>query len=416
MKEFFTVFAYTFKENVRKKSFIISTVIMLLLAIVALNIPAFMQNSNKDNTAEEDNTSIDIHTTVFIVDEKKVLDEQDLEGLGIAFKGYAFKAENLNNVDALKKTIKESDDSALLIINIKEGQPFLEYWVNKDDDQIIPSQLSKAIKNIYAGRVLKNADISDEIIQMSLNDAAYEVNVLGKGMMQSYFSGILVTILLFFAIYFYGYGVSMSVASEKTSRVMEIILTSVKPSKIIIGKTVAMGFLGLCDLLLLIIVSVVTYKLRFPKDFKIMGETLNLSNFTGPVLTMLIVYFILGYSLYAVLNAVAGATVSKAEDVNSAMMPISMISLIAFYLSYAILGLPEGKFATIVSLIPFSAPFAMPCRLVLTDVPAWEIGVSAAILLASTILLGWISIRIYSSAVLHYGKRLKLKDLLNISK
>lgn len=414
MREFFTVFAYTFKENVRKKSFIISTVIMLLMAVIALNIPAFMQSLN--NRSEKEDTGTDIHTTVFIVDEINILNEQDLQGLGAAFKGYAFKGENANNIDTLKKTIKESDGSALLVIDMKDGQLFFQYWVNKDDDPIIPTQLSNTIKNIYAGRLLKNVNVSDEIVQLSLTDAPYELNVLGKGMMQSYFSGIIVTILLFFAIYFYGYGVSMSVASEKTSRVMEIILTSVKPSKVIIGKTVAMGFLGLCDLLLLIIVSAVTYKLRFPKDFKVMGETLNFSNFTGPVLTMLIVYFILGYSLYAVLNAVAGATVSKAEDVNSAMMPISMISIIAFYLSYAILGLPKGKFATIVSLIPFSAPFAMPCRLVLTDVPLWEIGVSIAILLVTTILLGWISIKIYSSAVLHYGKRLKLNDLLKISK
>jgi len=116
------------------------------------------------------------------------------------------------------------------------------------------------------------------------------------------------------------------------------------------------------------------------------------------------------------MNAVAGASVSKAEDVNSSIMPISMISMVSFYLGYFTLAIPEGTIAIVASIIPFSAPFSMPCRLLATEVPAWQIMASIASLIVTIILIAWMSIKIYSSAVLHYGKRLKMKDLLQMSK
>jgi len=221
--------------------------------------------------------------------------------------------------------------------------------------------------------------------------------------------------LLFFAIYFYGYGVAMSVASEKTSRVMELLVTSTKPSKIILGKSAAMGILGLIQLFMVVLTGTLTYKLTFPDNFTIAGQMLDFSSFTPFGLIMIVVYFILGYSLYAMMNAVAGATVSKAEDVNSSIMPISMISMVAFYMGYFSLAVPKGTVAIVASIIPFSSPFSMPCRILATEVPAWQIAASIISLIITIVLIAWISIKIYSSAVLHYGKRLKIKDLVKMS-
>lgn len=208
----------------------------------------------------------------------------------------------------------------------------------------------------------------------------------------------------------------MSVASEKTSRVMELLVTSTKPSKIILGKSAAMGLLGLIQLFMVVLTGVITYKFTFPKNFAIAGQVLDFSSFTPFSLIMIIVYFILGYSLYAMMNAVAGATVSKAEDVNSSITPISMISMVAFYLGYFSLAVPSGNVAMLASIIPFSSPFSMPCRILATEVPAWQILASLFSLVITIIFIAWISIKIYSSAILHYGKRLKLKDLMMMSK
>jgi len=280
---------------------------------------------------------------------------------------------------------------------------------------VSPDEFNYKLKEFFSTRLLKNANVSEEVSTKVLSDVKFEVNELGKGMVKSYIASILITMLMFFAVYFFGYGVAMSVASEKTSRIMEIMLTSTKPSKLILGKTAAMGLLGLCQFMALVIIAFLTYKISFPKDYMLFGQSIGFSSFTPFSVLMIFIYFILGYFLYALFNAVAGATVSKAEDLNSAMMPISLITVVSFYMAYGSFMSPDGLLSTVSSLIPLSAAFSMPSRILATEVPAWQVIVSLLVLIASIILMSWISIKLYSRAVLHYGKRLKLNDIMKVS-
>lgn len=417
MKEFFTVLGYTFKENSRKKSFIISTIITLILTIVIVSLPAIIKNfdnSDKNKTEQGTTTSETKKGVVFVVDSKSIL-KGDLNKLGEAFLEYEFKSEPADNIDTLKSSLKTSENNALLIIDEKNGVPAFDYIVKQSGSGLDPSGISRVIKSIFVTDLLTASKVSDKVSEMLQSEVSFNVNELGQGKMIGYISSIVVSMLLFFSIYFYGYGVAMSVASEKTSRVMELLVTSTKPSKIILGKSAAMGILGLIQLALVVFTGALTYKLTFPDNFAIAGQALNFSSFTPFILVMIIVYFILGYSLYAMMNAVAGATVSKAEDVNSSIMPITYISMIAFYMGYFSLAVPNGNVAIISSIIPFSAPFTMPSRILATEVPAWQISASILSLVITIVFIAWISIKIYSSAILHYGKRLKLKDLMKMS-
>ena len=416
MKEFFTVLAYTFKENARTKVFIFSTIITLILTILIVSLPAII--TSFDNNKTEQGTKIDQTKepkgVVFVVDSKDIL-KGDLNKLSKAFLQYEFKSKTINDIDLLKNKVKEEDNSTLLILDEKNGVPKFDYFVKQAGLGIDPTEISPVIKSIFITDLLTTAKVSDNISAMVQTDISFNVNELGKSKMNSYVISIVISMLLFFSIYFYGFGVAMSVASEKTSRVMELLVTSTKPSKIILGKSAAMGLLGLIQLFMIVFVGALTYKLTFPENFAIAGQTLDFSIFTPFSLAMIIVYFILGYSLYAMLNAVAGATVSKAEDVNSSIMPISMISLVAFYMGYFSLAVPSGNVAILASIIPFSAPFSMPCRILATEVPAWQIVASLFSLVITIVFIAWISIKIYSSAILHYGKRLNLKDLMKMS-
>lgn len=421
MREFLTVLSYTFKENSRKKSFIISTIITLILTALIASMPAIIKtfNENSKNKTEQSEASgsntKESKGIVIILDSKNVLNG-NLEAIKTVYPNYDFKVESNGNVEELKTKVKEEENTALLILDNKNGVPTFDYFVKQYGDGIDPTAISKILKSIFTTDLLKASNVSDSVSALVQSDVSYNVQELGKGKMKSYISSIVISMLLFFSIYYYGYGVAMSVASEKTSRVMELLVTSVKPSKIILGKSAAMGLLGLCQMFLVVVTGVGTYKLTSPDNFTIGGQALDFSNFTPFGLSMIIVYFILGYSLYAMMNAVAGASVSKAEDVNSSIMPISMISMVSFYLGYFTLAIPEGTIAIVASIIPFSAPFSMPCRLLATEVPAWQIMASIASLIVTIILIAWMSIKIYSSAVLHYGKRLKMKDLLQMSK
>ncbi|MEK6263547.1 MAG: ABC transporter permease [Clostridium sp.] len=414
MKEILTVLGYTFKENSRKKSFIISTAITLVLTVLIISMPAIIKSFDspeKNETQNSDTNKEGPKGIVYVVDSKDILKE-NLDELDKAFLEYEFKSETSDNIDLIKSKIKEDEKNVLLIFDEKNDVPTFDYLVKQSGSGINPSEISNLIKNIFVTDLLTTAGVSDDVSQMVQSDVSYNVSELGKGKMNSYISSMVISMLLFFAIYYYGYGVAMSVASEKTSRVMELLVTSTKPSKIILGKSAAMGLLGLIQLFMVVLTGTLTYKLTFPENFEIAGQAINFSSFTPFSLLMIVIYFTLGYSLYAMMNAVAGATVSKAEDVNSALMPISMISLAGFYMGYFTLAVPNSTIAIVSSIIPFSAPFSMPSRILAAEVPVWQIAASLFSLIITIVFIAWISIKIYSSAILHYGKRLKFKDLI----
>lgn len=415
MRELIEVFKYTLKENIKKKSFIISTIIMLVIIIAVMLVPAIVTKVQSSDNGDESSRNSDEKSIVYLIDKSGYFDNS-LQEIQKQIPDYQIKLEAEKNLEHLKSDIKETGKNFLLVANLKEAVPNFEFYTKQYGDGPSTATMSKVFKDIFTSSILKQANVSEDIISKTLSDIEINQNELGKNKWGGYFASIFIVIILFFAIYFYGYGVSMSVASEKTSRVMELLVTSVKPSRIIIGKTAGMGVLGLIQLAIIIFVGAVTYKLAFPTDFTMGGMNFELSSFTPFSIIMIIVYFILGYSLYALMYAVVGATVSKAEDVNSAMMPMSFVSIIAFYFSYGTFMIPESTAARVASLVPLTSPFSIPSRLISTDVPPWEIAASLAILIATIVFVGMISIRLYSFAVLHYGDRLKLRTLFKISK
>ncbi len=419
MRDFLEVFKYTFKENIRKKSFIISTIIILVIIVAAMVIPALITNGKTGEgayNAEGKGTNGGETKSVLYVSDRSGYFGDKLDLLQQAFREYDVKALPEDKIESVKSGIKEEGKEFLIVTDKQNDMPKVDYYTQQYGEGPDPDMVTKVFKNVYSGQLLKDADVPADTITKVLADLNISVNTLGKSKLGGYISSILIVIVLFFAVYFYGYGVSMSVASEKTSRVMELLVTSVKPSRIILGKTAGMGLLGLLQLSILLIVGIATYSLVFPDNFTIEGMALDFSGFTPFSIAMIIVYFILGYTLYALMNAVVGATVSKAEDIQSAMMPMSFIAIIAFYFSYGTFAIPDSAMARAASLIPFTSPFSVPSRLISTEVPIWEIAVSLLILAGTIALVGTISIKLYSFAVLHYGDRLKIGRLFEMSK
>ncbi len=418
MNDFFNVFSYTFKENVRKKSFIVSTMVILIIIVALMVVPAIISSNDKDNTGasggasgqSEENKSI-----LYVLDKSGSYSDK-LDTIQKQFPEYKVKAAAEDGVESIKAAIEKDGKDYFVIIETQNNMPVLEYYTQQYLEGPSPSTLSKVFSDIYSSKLLKESNVSEDTISKVLGEMSIKVNTLGKSKIGGYITSIAIVIILFFAVYFYGYGVSMSVASEKTSRVMELLVTSVKPSRIILGKTAGMGLLGLIQLASIIIVSAVCYKLVFPEQFTIDGMPIEFSGFTPLAIILIIIYFILGYILYALMNAVVGATVSKAEDVNSAMMPMSFITIISFYLAYGTFAIPDSTMARVTSLIPFTSPFSIPSRLMSTEVPAWEIALSLFILVVAIGLIGSLSIKLYSFAVLHYGDRLKIGKLFQMSK
>lgn len=414
MRQIMTVFSFTFRDAVRKKAFIVSTVILLALVLIVCALPRCIELFSTPSEVEtpEEAAPSEAQSICYLLDETGLMDGLDA-ALNAAIPGTRFEPVLAEQADALRQEIAGDGSRSLLRIALKDGAPYL-YITTKDFmTGVSAAEVAEAVSRYYVNRQLTAQGISEETIAFAQSTLPYEADIAGQMDLSGYALGLILTVLMFFAIYYYGYGVSMSVATEKASRVMETLVVSAKPSRILIGKCLAMGAAGLAQFAGVLIFAYACYRLLVPADFTLMGMPLSLSSLTLPSALLIVLYFLLGYSLYAVMNAVCGASVSKIEDLNSAMLPVMLIAMISFYLGYINAVMPNSGsvLQKAAMYIPFSSPFIIPFRLLNGDVLASDLIISIVLLIVAIVVITLICIRIYSASVLQYGKRMKLKEL-----
>ena len=416
MKQIGIIMQYTFNDAIRKKAFKISTIIVVLLIALLCALPRVIASfDDGDNSAEEEQTAAASYAgTCYYIDDQNLI-----PGGAEALKSYFTNTEILTgsgeSLDQYKDEIGEDGTVSALVITKSETSavPGIQIITKDFMSGISGDGAAEALTEAYVSDLLTAQGVAPETIELTKTKLTYESQMAGSMNLSGYIMGILVTVLIFYAIYYYGYGVSMSIATEKTSRVMETLVVSAKPSHILIGKCLGMGLLGICQFVIVLLSGVLFYKLFIPENFALMGMPLTLDAFTYKSAILIGVYFLLGYALYAVLNAVCGASVSKIEDLNSAMMPVMLVAMLSFFIGYftAISGSGSSLFQKIAMYVPFCSPFILPFRLLNGDVAALDITISIALLIAAIIIITIISIRIYSASVLHYGKRMKWKEM-----
>lgn len=425
MRDILTVFRFTLRDGARKKAFWVTTIIVLVLIVGICCIPRVMELFSGGSTPEPGTETpgsstgepVEKTETCYLIDEQQLIPGA-AEALAAALPQADVIAGEESQLDSYKAEAEE--DGSIYIVQVLPSEqgalPKVQFYVHDILSGAPTDTVTAVLKTTYVSQALQSAGVSADMAALALSDMTYDMAIVGKMDMSGYVLGILLTMLTFFAVYYYGYGVAMSVASEKTSRVMETLVVSAKPSRILVGKILGMGVLGLLQMLMFLVVGALGYTLLVPEDFTIGGMPLALSAFTPASAVLILVYFLLGYALYAVLNSVCGATVSRTEDLNAAMMPTVFISLIAFYAAYMVMFIPNEAAKRIVTYIPFTSPFLLPFRLLNETVPATDIAISLVLLVVCIALVALLSIRIYSASVLHYGQRLKLKDILKLSK
>lgn len=446
MKEIRTVFGFTLREALRKKSFIISTIIIIGIIVVGSAIGSAVLSSKTDKLSETVVSSTDGTTSeneeydweLYIIDGRdtsgsdfasqtaNILSQGNYSGvkfIGAQASSEQELRERAADVNAKPAVMLAKIDYLTNEIAYEDGStpypyPVITYSYSGGIFTMTPDldALTKTIGSLYTSALLSGEGVSDRLIGAAVTGAQYSTENLGGVDFTGYILGILMTVLIFMCVYYYGYFVAMSVASEKTSRVMETLIMSAKPGNILIGKCLAMGVAGLLQFSLILISIGASYGAFFADKAAEMGIALSASGLDAGAMMLTVVYFILGYVLFAMLNSVCGAGVSRPEDLNSALMPTMMVAMISFYASYMGIFSAGDGYRRIVSLIPFTAPFIMPYRLLNDTVAPLDIALSAGILIVTIALITWISIKMYTVSVLHYGQRLKIKDLWRMVK
>ena len=245
-------------------------------------------------------------------------------------------------------------------------------------------------------------------VRTALNNAHVAVQPLEKPysyQVQQLILGIVAGVLIYTALMISGQLVAQGVVEEKSSRVVELLLSTVRPWELMLGKVLGIGTIGLAQVVLVGVAGVTTGLLTHTL-------TISLSAAAG-TLIWLIVWFLLGYLMFAIVFAGLGALVSRQEEVASAIMPALMFLIVGYIVGVSVLPSdPSSRFVEILSIIPLFAPTVMPMRLSMGGVPGWEAYLSAVLVAALIPVLLWLAGRIYRNAVLRSGARVRLAEAL----
>ena len=405
MRDLWTVTEFTMKEMLRRKSFIISTLIILVIIIVGINIPNILKLfTDSSETGER----------LLIVDSSNVF-EGNLSSLEQINSGYEVQISNENiSFDDIKSRIENKEIDDAIIVEQTDNNIKIRYIVESSTMMAgVPENIISAINTIYSNMQINKLQLTPEQIASITPNFEYSLEQTEEQEVQGNVLAImLLSIVLFYAIYFCAYQVSSSITTEKTSKIMETLVTSTSPKTIVLGKTVGIGIVGLLQVCLLVAVALITaYTCLEPGT---LDSILDMSNFTPYLAIITIIYFILGYVAYALMYALTGSTVSKPEDIQSANGPVAIIAVIGFYLSYFTMMNPTSDLNVFASMLPISSPFCMPFRIMMGLASTTDVVISILILLVTIFIIAKVAIKIYSNAILNYGTKMSFADLIKV--
>lgn len=408
MKDLITVAFFTIKDMVKRKSFIISNIIIILIIVLLFNIPNLLKLL--DNGEESSNSKL------LIVDSENIF-EGNLEAINQMDLSYDAKISNEElSFDEIKEKISNNEIDAALVITPKDGKISMEYIVeNLTYLEEIPENIVNAISTIYTNMQISKLNLTEEELKSMSPEFEFNLKQTEEEKVEGNVAVMmLLSMALFFAIYYCAYQVSTSITVEKTSKIIETLVTSTSPRSIVLGKTIGIGLVGLIQIAVYIIIALICKEVFLEPGA--LDSIINFNNVTPFLISMTLVYFLLGYAAYALLYALTGSTVSKPEDVQSANGPVAILVIIGFYLAYFTMMNPTSNLNIIASILPISSPFCMPLRIMMGIAETKDIILSIGVLLLTIIIVAKVSIRIYSNAILNYGSKIGLKDIVRMYK
>ncbi|MGG4346024.1 ABC transporter permease [Paenibacillus lautus] len=425
MNNMWTVIRFTFMNKIRTKSFLVSTLIFALIITIGINLPFLIQLFTGDKAGSEETTRIGL-----VYGQEQTLAEQlETTWSNLPSTSYEFVKYDTADEAALNKDIKDGVIEGYLKFEAQEGNTFPTVVYSSEDEAMSPelqSNLQAALQVAKTRSIVDGLDLSDAQINELNQPVQIDARSIdptetgnaggasgekeGASEVINYIVVYALIILFFFTLMGTGNMIASEVTTEKSSRIMEILITSVSPLSQMFGKVIGMFLLGLSQIAAFGVVVVVN--LILPHNIDTLKDmNLDLTAIDPMLLVFGLIFYILGYFLYAMLYAAIGSIVSRTEDLGQAVMPITMLSLVAFYIAIFSLNAPNSMLMKVSTYIPFISPTTILVRIGLGSIPFWEILLSLAILIVSILVFGWLAAKIYRTGVLMYGKRPTFKEL-----
>lgn len=408
MKQFLTVFKFEFINFIKNKVFIGLTVALaIIIALVAFS-PRIL--NDKDLSV---NLGGDKVKSLLIINK---VDDTLTVALKEALTDYEITIDNEKTLKDAKALVTDGDYKIAVII---ESPLKYKYIVNNlglyDTTSYIVNDI---MLSSYKTNYLVNAGLTqEEINEFTSTFVTGESVVVGQDQSQSFFHAYVLMMVLYMAVLVYGQLVAQSVATEKSSRAMELLITSANPKSLIFGKVIGTGVAGLAQIASLLIWLLICMALN--KEYLMDNEALSLFlNFSPSIVAYTIIFFVLGFGLYAFLNGAMGSMASKLEDVGTLTMPVMFTFIISFVVTISFMSADniDNPLINVLSYIPFTAPMAMFARICMGTASHIEALISIVILIISIYGVGRLAVAIYRIGILMYGKPPKFNEIVRALK
>ncbi|EHL78766.1 ABC transporter permease [Bacillus smithii] len=404
MNKFWMMLVHTYGTKLKTKSFIVTTIILVAAIFLMANINKII--SYFDGHEVKHIAVLDESNGVIFAPLKTSLAAIDKD----------IKLEKSGDDEtALKKQVSEGKLDGYLVLSLDERQLPKAVYRSESSDSNTADRLKNALQTVKGQMVAGKLQLTSDRVALLNSPVSFEKVPLDRKAQSKEQQGAasaLVYVLLiaiYMSVLMYANMIATEVAVEKSSRVMEILISSVSPIKQMFAKILGVGLLGLTQIIIAIAAGVLALQtnsevLSFIKHFHI-------SSMAASTIGYAIVFFLLGYFLYATLAALLGSLVSRVEDIQQMVLPMTFLVVIGFMVSMYGMNQPDAAFVTVASYIPFFTPMIMFMRYGLLGIPTWKVLVGIAIMIVSIIILAVMGARIYRGGVLMYGTSSSLKNI-----
>ena len=408
MKQFFRVFRFEYGNYAKDKIFIGLTAVLLALVTAVLFFPRFKGEDGGSIFAGESETPV-----LAVIDNTE--DGGIAEFLSNAMQGYEIKSAE-GDIESAKALAENGEYEAIIVVTSPLEYTYVVKNMGLYDST--SAMLDELLLTRYRTLYMAKAGLTNEQITALTASAVHSESVIvGQDQTQSFFYTYLLMFLLYMAVLMYGQFVAQSVVTEKSSRAMELLITSASPKSLIFGKILGAGCAGLTQLTVLLVWSYLCFKIN--KSYWAGNMVISsLFGMTPALIAYTVLFFVLGFLIYAFLYGALSSLASKMEEVGTLTMPVTFLMIVSFVITIGSIssGNVDNVLLKVLSFVPFSSPMAMFARIAMNTAGTVEIIISVAVLVLSDILIGYLAVAIYRIGILMYGKPPKFNELIRALK
>ena len=408
MKQFRKIFNFELKYYLKNKVFAGVTIFLVLLIAAVMFFPRIMEAFKSEDDSGTPATGL----PVMLIKADEPENAEIIANLfASAFSDYDVECTD-GELDSVKEKILSGEAECAFVMS---GMTSYTYYVNNLSMNDVKTEIAdELLRDMYrVNSMVENGMTADQAGAIMSVQIEKSTESLGVDQMQNYWYTYIMVFALYRVILLYGQMVATNVATEKSSRAMELLITSAKPVSMMFGKVIASCFAGLIQLVAVFGSALICFSLN--KSY--WGENMiinSIFNMPPALLGYMLIFFILGFLIYAFLYGAIGSTASKLEDINTSVMPVTMLFVIAFVVvvfSFSA-GTVDTMLMKVCSFVPFTSPMAMFTRIAMSTVPVYEIVISIAVLVGSVAGVGFVSAKIYRVGVLLYGTTPKIGSII----